>query len=114
MAPKKKAIRCDMCWKDKPVEDLTDLGLQLGTKVCRGCKLDIDRIIGFLEKHEIGVQLALSTDEDSLNAAELMEEVRVGREVLDAREEAGMVGEPNGARRRSAKPPVASPTSAGE
>ena len=59
MARKRAKTRCDMCWKDKPVEQLLDMGVADGTAVCRGCKLDIDRIVGFLEKHDVGVQMML-------------------------------------------------------
>lgn len=59
-------IRCEMCFKAKTVGPAQP---GLAVLVCKGCFLDIDRILGFLELSEArqgGMQSVLSDLGDSM------------------------------------------------
>lgn len=72
--------RCNRCFSDRnPIP----LGLIPGVLVCRGCNIEIDRVLGFLSFHGVGVMAPLFPPEHVVR--ELPPELRIaGHNVAEA------------------------------
>jgi len=55
--------RCDYCFREKPTAPLFQHTLL--PKVCKGCRYELDKCIGFLEHSGVGIQHTFPSESDT-------------------------------------------------